>query len=61
VGANIVAANAMKVAEAPTISADERESEEEDYLPKTIIAKIIITNENKSTYEEVMANSEKFQ
>jgi hypothetical protein len=59
--ANAVAANAVGVAEAPIISADEGESEEEDYLPKAIIAKTIIANENKSTYEEAMADLKKFQ
>jgi hypothetical protein len=57
VGANAMAANAVGVAEAPTTSADEGESEE-DYLPKAMIAKTTIANENKSTYEEAMADSE---
>jgi Mg2+ and Co2+ transporter CorA len=56
---NIMAANAMGVAEALTISADEGESEKKDYLPKAIIAKIIIANEDKLTYEEMMIISEK--
>jgi hypothetical protein len=53
--------NAVGIAEAPIISADERESEKEDYLPKAIIAKTIIANEDKPTYEEAMAGSEKSQ
>jgi hypothetical protein len=56
-----VGANAVGAAEAPIISADEEENEEEDYLPKAIIAKSTTTNEDKPTYEEAMANSEKFQ
>jgi hypothetical protein len=55
-----MAANAVEVAETPTISADKGESEEEDYLPKAIIAKLSIINENKSTYEKAMAGSKKF-
>jgi hypothetical protein len=58
---NIMAANIMGIAEAPIISANKKESEEEDYLSKAIITKIIIANENKPTYEEAMANSKKFQ
>jgi hypothetical protein len=61
VGANAVAVNAMGVAEAPTTSADEGESEKKDYLPKAIIAKTIIANEDKPTYEEAMAGSEESQ
>jgi hypothetical protein len=61
VGANAMAANAVGVAEAPTTSADEGESEEEDYLPKAIIAKSSIANEDKPTYEEAMAGSEESQ
>jgi hypothetical protein len=59
VGTNAAAANAVGAAEAPTTPADEEESEQEDYLPKAMIAKSIITNENKPTYEEAMADSEK--
>jgi hypothetical protein len=55
-----MAANIMRIAEAPTTPTDERESEEENYLPKAIIAKLSITNENKPTYEEAMAELEKF-
>jgi hypothetical protein len=58
--ANAVATNAVGVAEASTTSADE-ESEKEDYLPKVIIAKSPIANEDKPTYEEAMTGSEKFQ
>jgi hypothetical protein len=58
-GANAMEANAVRAAEAPTISADEEESEEEDYLPKAIIAKLIIVNENKLTYEKAITNLEK--
>jgi hypothetical protein len=61
VGTNVMAANAMGVAEASTTSADEKESEKEDYPPKAIIAKIIIANENKPTYEEAMADLKKSQ
>jgi hypothetical protein len=57
---NIMAVNAVEIAETPTISADEEESEKENYLPKAIIAKIIIANENKLTYEEAIVNLEKF-
>jgi hypothetical protein len=52
--------NAVKAAEAPTIPANEKESEEENYLPKAMIAKLITANENKSTYEKAMASSKKF-
>jgi hypothetical protein len=58
---NAVIINAVEVAEAPTTPTDEKESEKEDYLPKAIIAKTIIANENKPTYEEAMANSKKSQ
>jgi hypothetical protein len=66
VGVNAVEINTMKVnavgaAETPIIFADEEESEEEDYLPKTIIVKSIIVNEDKPTYEEIMVNSKEFQ
>jgi hypothetical protein len=57
-GANAVVINVMEVAEASIISADEKESEKEDYLSKVMIAKIIIANENKLTYEKTMADSE---
>jgi hypothetical protein len=56
---NIMAANTMEIAEAPIISADEGESEKEDYSSKTIIAKTIIANENKPTYEKTIADSKK--
>jgi hypothetical protein len=55
-----VGTNAVGAAEAPSISADEEESEKEDYLPKIMIAKSITANEDKLTYEETMAGSEKF-
>jgi hypothetical protein len=61
IGANAVGANAVGAAGTPTTPADEEESEQEDYLPKAMIAKSIITNENKPTYEEAMASSEEFQ
>jgi hypothetical protein len=61
VKANTMKANAVGAAKTPTPSADEKESEEENYLPKVIIAKSTTTNENKPTYEKAMANSEKFQ
>jgi hypothetical protein len=60
VEANVMGANAVEAAETSIISADEKESEEEDYLPKIIIAKSITTNEDKSTYEETIVSSEKF-
>jgi hypothetical protein len=60
VEANAITANVVGTAKAPTTSAGKEESEEEDYLPKVIIAKSIITNEDKSTYEKAMADSEKF-
>jgi hypothetical protein len=56
----VIGANAVRAAEAPTISTDEEESEEEDYLPKTMIAKSITANENRSTYEKAIAGSIKF-
>jgi hypothetical protein len=56
---NTVVINIVEVAEAPTISTNNGESEEEDYLPKIIIIKIIIANEDKPTYEKAMADSEK--
>jgi hypothetical protein len=52
VRANVIKINIMRAAEASIIFADEKESEKEDYLSKIIIAKSIITNENKLTYEE---------
>jgi hypothetical protein len=61
VEANAMTANVVEVAETSIISADERESEEENYLPKIIIAKSFITNENKLTYEKAIADLEKFQ
>jgi hypothetical protein len=61
IGANTVTINVVGVAEAPTISADEEESKKENYLPKAIIAKLSITNEDKPTYEKAMAGSEKSQ
>jgi hypothetical protein len=61
VKANTVAVNVMGVAEALTISANEGESEEEDYLSKIMIAKFFIANEDKSTYEEAMAGLEESQ
>jgi hypothetical protein len=61
VRANAMTANAVEIAEAPTTPTNERESEEEDYLPKAIIAKSIIINEDKSTYEKAIADSEKSQ
>jgi hypothetical protein len=53
-------ANTVEVAETPIISTDKGKSEKENYPPKTIIAKIIIANENKLTYEKTIADSEKF-
>jgi hypothetical protein len=50
----------MGIAETPIIFADEEKSEEKDYLSKIIIAKIIIINEDKPTYEEAIANLKKF-
>jgi hypothetical protein len=61
VGANVMAANAIGIAEASTISADKEESEEEDYLPKAIIAKSFIANEDKPTYEKAMPGLKKSQ
>jgi hypothetical protein len=58
-GANVMAANAVGVAKAPTTSTDKGKSEEKNYLPKAIIVKTIIINEDKLTYEETMADSEK--
>jgi hypothetical protein len=58
---NIIAANAIGIAEASIISADEGESEEENYLSKTIIAKLSIANENKLTYEKAMADLKESQ
>jgi hypothetical protein len=60
IGANTVAANAVEVAETPTISADKKESEKEDYLSKAIIVKSIIANEDKPTYEEAITGSKEF-
>jgi hypothetical protein len=60
-GANIMEVNAVGAAEASIIFADEEKSEEENYLPKVITAKSITANEDKPTYEEAMASSEKFQ
>jgi hypothetical protein len=57
---NVIAANAVGVAEAPTISADEGESEKENYSSKIIIAKTIITNEDKLTYEEAITSLKEF-
>jgi hypothetical protein len=57
---NIMAANIMEIAEAPIISVDKGESEKEDYLPKVIIAKLSIANENKPTYEKAMTGLKKF-
>jgi hypothetical protein len=56
-----VAANTVRAAETSTISANKKESEEEDYLPKIIIAKLIIANENKPIYEKAITGSEKSQ
>jgi hypothetical protein len=61
VEANAMGANTIKAAETPTTSANEEESEKENYLPKAIIAKSITANENKPTYEEIIINSEKSQ
>jgi hypothetical protein len=47
--------NVMEAAEAPIISVNEKENEEENYLPKTIIAGSIIINENKPTDEKMIA------
>jgi hypothetical protein len=58
---NAVIVNAIGVAEARIIFADKEESEEENYLSKIIIAKIIIINENKPTYEKSITDLEKFQ
>jgi hypothetical protein len=58
-GANAITANAIGVAEAPTTSADKEENEEKNYPSKIMIAKIIIINENKLTYEKTIANLEK--
>jgi ribosomal protein S8E len=58
--ANIMTANTMEVAKAPIISADEKESEEKNYLSKIIIVKSSIINEDKPTYEEAIAGSKKF-
>jgi hypothetical protein len=51
--------NAIGIAETPIISTDKEESEKKDYLPKTIITKSPIINENKLTYEKAMADLEK--
>jgi hypothetical protein len=56
---NAIAANIIEIAETPIISINEKESEKKNYLPKTIIAKIIIINENKSTYEKAITNLKK--
>jgi hypothetical protein len=61
IGANTITANVIGATETPTISADEKENEEENYLSKIIIAKSIIANENKPTYEKAITDSEKFQ
>jgi hypothetical protein len=58
---NTVAVNIVGIAEISIIFANEGESEKENYLPKIIIVKLSITNENKSTYEEAMADSKKSQ
>jgi hypothetical protein len=58
---NIITVNIIEISETPTISADEKESEKKNYPPKIIIAKIIITNENKPTYEKAIVNSEESQ
>jgi hypothetical protein len=58
---NIMTANIIEIAETPTISADEGKSEKKNYPSKIIIAKIIITNENKPTYEKAIANLKKSQ
>jgi hypothetical protein len=61
VGVNAVVINIIGVAEAFIISADEKESEKEDYLSKIMIVKIIIINENKLTYEKTIIDLKKFQ
>jgi hypothetical protein len=60
VGANTMEANAVGAAETPTTPADEEESEKENYLPKIIIVKLTIINEDKLTYEEAIADLKKF-
>jgi DNA-binding XRE family transcriptional regulator len=60
-GINVMAANAVGVAKTSIISINEKENEEKNYLPKIMIAKLFIINENKSTYEEMIADSEKSQ
>jgi hypothetical protein len=57
--ANAMEANAVRIAETPIIFADEKASEEEDYLSKAIIDKLITINEDKPTYEEAIVNLEK--
>jgi hypothetical protein len=61
VEANIMAVNVIGIAETSIISINEEKSEKENYLPKIMIAKIIIINENKPMYEKAMANSKKSQ
>jgi hypothetical protein len=56
---NIMIINIIGIAEASTIFVNKEESEEKDYLSKIIIAKLFIANENKLTYEKVMADSKK--
>jgi hypothetical protein len=51
---------AVGAAETPTTPADEEESEKENYLPKIIIVKLTIINEDKLTYEEAIADLKKF-
>jgi hypothetical protein len=57
---NIMEINIIGIAEAFIISTDKKESEKENYLSKIIIAKSIIANKNKLTYEKAMANLKKF-
>jgi hypothetical protein len=60
VGVDIIEANIMGAAEISITLINEKESEEENYLSKAIITKLIIANEDKLKYEEAIADLEKF-
>jgi hypothetical protein len=56
---NAVKTNTIEIAETSTIFTDEKESEKEDYLSKTIITKLITANEDKLTCEKIIINLKK--
>jgi hypothetical protein len=59
IGANTMGINTVGAAETPPTPANKKESEEKNYLPKAIITKSTTANEDKSTYEKIMANLKK--